>query len=338
MHPDHRSRPSPRRRRAWRLVPLLLVGVAALAWGVVRPFVHGATLAAEPPVHAPVPSSPARAGMRKAPVPVASVAPAPIRVSEAIAAMPELTLTVVNPCRIADTRVAGGRLADDGLRAFTVTTADYRHQGGEYWGCELDATTPVAVLLNVTVVMPARAGYATLYAPDESRPLAASINYAAGAVVNNTVAVKVDAGAEGRPFALYSYAGADYVIDIVGYYTPRVDTQARMECFNAQTERFAPSGYEFFYIAPPQCEAGFTAVSSHCQWYGSTVPDQPNPTIDWEINGLYNVDYGGAGFQMRTVCDGFEKLPAASGGGSLVMVFDRCCRVVEDVVAPKARP
>lgn len=260
-----------------------------------------------------------------------TAAPAPISVADAAAAMPELELTVMAPCRLADTRVAYSRLPEDGARTFMTTSYNIYQQGGDDGGCGIATATPVAVLLNVTAVLPSKAGYATVYAPDEPRPLAAAINYAAGDLVSNMVAVKVDTSVPERPFALYSYAGADYVIDIVGYYTQPAPTQSRMDCYNGQIQRYAPSGFEFFYGTAPLCDAGYTAVSAHCQSYGSLAPGREGEiALDWEINGLMNANLGSR-TETWTLCMGNETTPRELGGGSVVMVFERCCRAVEEV-------
>jgi hypothetical protein len=263
-----------------------------------------------------------------------AAASAPVRVPGAAGALPELQLTVIEPCRIADTRAAVGRLGDGETRLFKTVESSHIPQGGRGDGCELESANPVAMLVTVTAVLPSRAGYATVHSPDEPKPLAAAINYAAGDVVNNTMAVKVDTSVPERPFALYSYASADYVVDIVGYYTPRVATEAPMDCELMQTRQFAPSGYWFSYTHVPQCAPGYTAVSAHCQSYGSTAPGREGDlSMDWESQGLMNVQMGSQR-ELRTVCEGLEFMPKNLGGGSVVMVFDQCCRVSEVPAAP----
>lgn len=263
-----------------------------------------------------------------------TAAPAPVRVPGAAADLPELQLTVIEPCRIADTRVAVGRLGDGETRLFKTVESSHIPQGGRGDGCELESANPVAMLVTVTAVLPSRAGYATVHSPDEPRPLAAAINYAAGDIVNNTVAVKVDTSVPERPFALYSYAGADYVVDIVGYYTPRVATEVQMDCELTQTRQFAPSGYPFSYVDVPQCTPGYTAVSAHCQSYGSTAPGREGDvTMDWGMHGLMGLQTA-TERQLWTVCEGLETMPKDLGGGTVVMVFDQCCRVREVPSAP----
>lgn len=322
----------PRHVMAWMAWSALFVAMAATAWASLRTPATPARAAAPGPSGVAVRAATSLDGALAASTRTA--ASAPVRVPAAAGALPELQLTAIEPCRIVDTRAAGGRLGDDGTRQFKTIDVSYVSQGGRGDGCEIESARPVAVLVNVTVVLPSRAGYTTVYSPDESKPLAAAINYAAGDVVNNTMAVKVDTSVAERPFALYTYAGADYVVDIVGYYTPRVATEVQMDCELTQTRQFAPSGDPFTYMDVPQCTPGYTAVSAHCQSYGSTAPGREGDvTMDWTLHGLMDVQLG-SGRELRTVCEGLETMPKDLGGGSVVMVFDQCCRVSEAPAAP----
>lgn len=74
--------------------------------------------------------------------------------------------------------------------------------------------------MNVTVVTPSGGGYTTVYPYGASQPLAASINYTTGAIVNNTVIVRIPSPLTIKDFTVYTFAKADYVADIVGYFSP----------------------------------------------------------------------------------------------------------------------
>lgn len=72
-----------------------------------------------------------------------------------------------------------------------------------------------AAAMNVAVVRADRNGYITLWPCGTEMPLAANVNYPAGAVVSNGVIAPL--GTEGR-VCLYSSAPADLVVDINGYF------------------------------------------------------------------------------------------------------------------------
>ena len=79
-------------------------------------------------------------------------------------------------------------------------------------GVAIDAT---ALVLNVTVVDPAAAGFVTVYPCGSAIPNTSSVNFAAGATVANAVASK--AGVGGR-VCLYSNVATNLVVDVTGYF------------------------------------------------------------------------------------------------------------------------
>jgi hypothetical protein len=118
--------------------------------------------------------------------------------------------TGVNPARVLDTRIGiGGRLGalDAGQSVDVKVTG----------GAGLPESGVSAVVLNVTVVAPSAASYATVWPTGEPRPDASNLNFAAGQTVANAVIVKVGIG--GR-ISLYNWGGsADLLVDVSGWYS-----------------------------------------------------------------------------------------------------------------------
>jgi len=79
------------------------------------------------------------------------------------------------------------------------------------------ATGVSAVVLNVTVVNPASAGFITVYPAGEALPLAANLNFTADQTVPNRVIVKVGAGGLVN---IYNGSGgaANVVVDVGGWF------------------------------------------------------------------------------------------------------------------------
>lgn len=247
-----------------------------------------------------------------------------------------LAYTTMVPCRILDTRVTGARVPANGTLDVRSVLADYRVQGGMAEGCGMDGVTPEAVVVNVTAVLPSGAGYATVFPYPGPRPLAASVNYEAGVIVNNTVMTKVDASAPGGQFRLYTYGASDYVIDLVGYYTLNTGRQRRLDCYESRIDRYAPSGQRFFYYTPTTCNAGFTLVAAQCQSLGSTATGyEGKAMIEWNTTGVIADLFNG---QPRVACVGAELVPASAGSGSPVDVKERCCRIIEEPIPPPPAP
>ena len=222
----------------------------------------------------------------------------------------DLTYTPITPCRIVDTRVAGGVIPANGSRSFKgVSSANFTAQGGSATDCGTLGLAASSLVLNVTAVTPAGAGFATLYPFGGSQPLASSINYTAGAVVNNSVITPIPNPLQTSDFTLFSFAQSHYVIDIVGYFAPAQATA--LEC----TETFTSAtvgGNLTFDIAIPSCPTGYTLTGSGCRTPGFN-------DASWGINGLYRVGPG----NVVGNCSGRN----TTAGTITVEGTNRCCRV-----------
>ena len=139
------------------------------------------------------------------------------------AATNDLVYTPITPCRILDTRVAGGAIAGNFSRDFNAVVGsggNFSSQGGSATDCGGVAAGQAAAVINVTAVTPTGAGFATVYPFGSTRPLASSVNYTSGAIVNNTVVTKLPNPLTTKDFSIYTFATSDFVADIVGYYAP----------------------------------------------------------------------------------------------------------------------
>ncbi len=178
----------------------------------------------------------------------------------------DLVFTAVTPCRIVDTRVAGGAIAANSSRAFlglaVNSGANFSSQGGSATNCNVAAVGASAIAINVTAVTPSGAGFATVYKSGESRPLAASVNYTAGAIVNNSVVVGVPNPLAITDFVIYTFAQADYVVDIVGYFSPPQATNLQCTQTALQPNTIAAGASTFFNN--PLCPAGYHEVMPYC--------------------------------------------------------------------------
>jgi len=140
----------------------------------------------------------------------------------------DLVFVPVQPCRIIDTRLAGGALAANVQRDFQVTgSASLAPQGGNASGCGIPqgATTPLAaaVAINFIAVGPAGAGDLRAWPFGQTKPLASIINYAAvsGLNIANGVVVPI-AGTSSSAADLSVIAdvsGTHLVADVTGYFT-----------------------------------------------------------------------------------------------------------------------
>ena len=76
-----------------------------------------------------------------------------------------------------------------------------------------------AVVVNVTAVNPAGAGFLTVYPTGQSLPRASNLNVTAGIVVANLVEVGVGTGGQ---ISIYASTRSDVVVDLEGYVSERL--------------------------------------------------------------------------------------------------------------------
>jgi len=224
----------------------------------------------------------------------------------------DLVYTPIQPCRIVDTRnVPAGPIAANGTRSFkSINSADFTVQGGSATNCGTLGLSASAVALNITAVTPSIAGYATVFPFGTTQPLASSVNYTAGAIVNNAIITQIPNPLQASDFTVYSYASSHYVIDIVGYFAPPVATA--LECTDTSVSQTVGTAQPTFDIQIPNCPAGYTLTGAGCRTPGFN-------DADWSVNGLYkHATLGTVGF-----CSGINK----TAGNITVEGTNRCCRV-----------
>ncbi len=117
------------------------------------------------------------------------------------------TYTPVGPLRLVDTRSGLGA-----PRSPIGAGRDIAVQVGGRAGIPVDAA---GVVLNVTAVAPAGAGFMTVFPSGTARSTASTLNYAGGQTIANQVLAKL--GADGK-VRLHSHATSHAVVDVVGYY------------------------------------------------------------------------------------------------------------------------
>ena len=112
----------------------------------------------------------------------------------------------VQPCRLADTRLA------DGYERIDALTLQILARG--VCGIPANATS---VALTLTVVGPQAAGFLTAWPADQARPVVSNVNFDVGQIRANGSITRVDASGA---FRVFTSAPADVVVDVVGAFVP----------------------------------------------------------------------------------------------------------------------
>ena len=179
----------------------------------------------------------------------------------------DLVYTPVVPCRIADTRIAGGTLTANTTRSFDVTAvSDYSFQGGEANNCAIGgAGSFAAVAVNITVINPNVSGSLKAFAFGTTTPASAiAMSYAAGEVRSNFAVLKIDQGASANELSVVSTASAHLTIDVVGYFgalpTPPAPATPTLSCVNVNSSvgTIGAGGGQVCVAAA--CAAGYVAT------------------------------------------------------------------------------
>lgn len=139
----------------------------------------------------------------------------------------DLLFVPVSPCRVIDTRIAGGKIAAGATRAFRVAgTTGFSAQGGQASGCgvPIGASTPVAaaVMLNIVAVDVDGKGNLAAWEFGQPEPIATSINFQKIDMnIANGLIVPI-AGISSQTHDLNvkaNFNNAHLVVDVTGYFT-----------------------------------------------------------------------------------------------------------------------
>ncbi len=125
-----------------------------------------------------------------------------------------LRFVPVAPCRVADTRIGGGKSGAFGPPIVVGNTA--RDLPIPNSGCGVPATA-LAYSLNITVVPPGPLAFLTAWPTGQPRPVASTLNSFDGKIVAN--AAVVPAGTNGS-VSFFVTNNTEIIVDINGYFVP----------------------------------------------------------------------------------------------------------------------
>ena len=214
----------------------------------------------------------------------------------------DLVYTMVAPCRIMDSRVAGGRLSGGVARGVAVHGTNFVAQGGASNTCGIPAD-PSAVAINVVAVTPDQNGFMTIYPAGTARPAASNMNYLGGGILANEIIAKTTLG-QATDLDIFSQYATDVVVDIVGYFMAPEATA--LQCTTVTASRSLAAGFTGWNFATADCPTGYTPVAAYC-WEGSSTATY----------------LSSSGINPTAFC-GWKNL---SGGVQTVFEGNRCCRV-----------
>lgn len=133
----------------------------------------------------------------------------------------EASFVPITPCRIVDTRRAGGMVLAGHPRQFVAASdTGLAGQGGSAAGCGVPKDAR-SVQANVVSVGAAGSGYLTVYPGGATAPLASWLNFRDGkAIANGGTITLSDDGSSA--FGVKVSRSTHVVVDVTGYYAPRL--------------------------------------------------------------------------------------------------------------------
>ena len=130
----------------------------------------------------------------------------------------ESKYTPISPCRIVDTRSAGGPIAAGHLRSFYAAgTVGFAAQGGNSVGCGIPSAA-TAIAVTVIAVGATGSGYLRAWAYGSTQPTSSFFNYANSLAVTGAGNVPIN-GTGARHFVVSATShSTNVVIDVTGYF------------------------------------------------------------------------------------------------------------------------
>lgn len=162
---------------------------------------------------------------------------APLTTVQAAPAPATSKYVPINPIRVMDTRIGqgGSRLAAGGATNLTVVTAAVAAAAG------VGAAAVTAVVLNVTSVDAAGAGFIAVWPAGQPQPATSALNSThVGHTLANLVTTPV--GPDGA-VQIFTQPGGDMVVDVQGVYTPSTSSVAgRFQALSSSVRLFDSRG------------------------------------------------------------------------------------------------
>lgn len=183
-----------------------------------------------------------------------------------------LVFVPITPCRIIDTRNAGGPISSGDVRSFFVTnTSSYAAQGGSDTNCNGAGADGLytAAMINFTVVSPRADGYITVYPQGAYRPLTSALNFYEDEVIGNSSTFQLNPSLSGRELNVYTSVTTHLVGDLVGYFKAQVPKIPTLSCTNTDRVFSIVQPGQTGYAKALSCGLSTISTGQYCVTSGS---------------------------------------------------------------------
>ena len=210
----------------------------------------------------------------------------------------DLVYSAVTPCRIVDTRNAGGVIPANDFRNFLVSGSigELAVQGGQTDCLPPKEATPSAITAYV-ITVPSAPGILMAYPSDQLPPpegFGSTVNSATGQVAGNTTNITLctDCPADGEFAILARTSDQHVVVDIQGYFYPMAEQSQEAPDFAGLEERLAELESKLDCMTGTSTDVFFDGCNVHIR-NGLNQTDSMNGLgnliIGYDLAGLGNV-------------------------------------------------
>jgi hypothetical protein len=224
----------------------------------------------------------------------------------------DLVYVPVTPCRIFDTRVAGGVITGTTVRNFDVTAvSDYSFQGGDASNCGGTGSSGsfAAAAINFTVVNSLGSGYLVAYPFLGTQPFSATMVFGPNDLISNLAIVRLDQGASANEMSVYTSTTTHLVGDIVGYFINPQATQ--LDCVEVSSAGVDIAAGGTGSQSTASCPTGYEITGGGCS----------SSTFDGKIVTSRSFD------NSPTSQSHFCAFRNQGSGTANFVAYGRCCRV-----------
>lgn len=213
--------------------------------------------------------------------------------------------TPVVPCRIIDTRAAGGIIPAGGTRDFRATGVNFSGQGGTAGDCGIPFGAAKAVVINFVVVQGSASGNLGVTPYGSAFPNASIINWTPGIPIANGLPVTIcnpSLTSCGADISVRANSSPTQVIaDVQGYFAPPFATSLDVQVV-VSNYFVCPVAFDCGVTQP--CNAGYTITGGGCQlqfynfnWYWANNSPM-GVTNGWNCQGTNTSNFSQ---NMRTI-------------------------------------
>jgi hypothetical protein len=218
-----------------------------------------------------------------------------------------LVYTMIQPCRIIDTRVIASKMDPNEEYSYEASRpgGNFLDQGGSGTDCGMPAD-PAAVVMNVTVVDAEGSGFLTIWPYGTTRPLASSNNYSIGRNTGNEVIVRQTVG-DLKDFGMFANRKVHVVADVTGYFSaPTPGSEGALDTTIANSVDNQVDPGETFTVTAT-CPAGYSVTGGgekHSPSTSLATISESYPSdsgTGWTVTGL-NTSVDSLVVHSRAIC------------------------------------